>query len=43
MASGAYTHTHIHSHIESDFKKPGARWPAAGLRLVCMNNKDGVT
>ena len=25
-----HTHTHIHSHIKSDFKKPGACWPAAG-------------
>ena len=35
MASGAYTHTHTHTLAdESDYKKPGTRWPAAGARLV---------
>ena len=23
--------THAYTHIQSDFKKPGARWPAPGL------------
>ena len=27
-------HTHIHSRNESDFKKPGVRWPQAGAHLV---------
>ena len=38
----AHTHTHhtharTHTHTrldESDFKKPGARWPVAGVHLV---------
>ena len=34
-----HTHKHTHKHTqtlphESDFKKPGAYWPAAGVHLV---------
>ena len=33
MALGAYTHSRQHSRIESDFKKPGVRQPAPGLKI----------
>ena len=33
LAVGTHTHIHINLH-ESDFKKPGTCWPAAGMFLV---------
>jgi len=38
---GEHTHTHKHTHTcsqESDIKKPGAHWPAAGVRLVLQTH-----
>ena len=36
----AHTHTHTHTHThESDFKKPGAHWPAPGLKHHVLNSK----
>ena len=32
-----YTYTHTHTHTlphESDFRKPGACWPAPGLKIT---------
>ena len=35
---GEQTHKHAHTHTDDphsiNFKKPGMRWPAAGVRLV---------